>query len=204
MTAMAFYELMLILIGSVEWALFHLFLPLTEIYVVLLLVSALSEDNILSRLADLIRLILDWGMKLVVGIVIGMNLIQKMTIPLVDTVKNQSLRKLISAIPWVGSGADVLTQVVLGSGALLRNAIGTAAMLTLVLLCILPLIQLGLIGLLYQGAVAVVEPMAEKRLLSCIGAMSAGCQVLGKLVLYTLILFLISLAIVCSASQQII
>ncbi|MCD8053884.1 MAG: stage III sporulation protein AE [Lachnospiraceae bacterium] len=200
-TATSFYELMLIVMAAVEWILTNLLLPLTEVYLILRLVNSLSEEDFLSRLADLIRRLIEWGMKTTVGVVVGMNLIQTMTLPLVDSVKNQTIRKLVSAIPWLGRGTDILTNVVLGTGALLKNGVGAAGMVVLVLLCLTPLVQLALLVLLYQGAAALVQPLADPRLLTCLTETGEGCRLLMNLVLYTLVLFLLSLGILCAASN---
>ena len=92
-------------------------------------------------------------------------------------------------------------QVLLGSGALIKNAIGTAALIFLILLCLVPLLKLGIISFLYQGAAAVVQPAADKRIVACISAVGNGTRLLLKLVLYTVILFLVTVAIVCAASN---
>ncbi len=200
-TATSFYELMLIVIAVVEWILTNLLLPLTEVYLILRLVNALSEEDFLSHLAVLIRRLIEWGMKTTVGVVVGMNLIQTMTLPLVDSVRNQTVRKLVSAIPWLGRGTDILTNVVLGTGALLKNGIGAAGMVVLIVLCLTPLLQLVILVFLYQGTAALVQPIADPRLLTCLTETGEGCRLLMNLVLYTLVLFLLSLGILCAASN---
>lgn len=84
----------------------------------------------------------------------------------------------------------------LGSGALIKNAIGTAELIFLILLCLVPVLKLGIISFLYQGA-AVVQPAADKRIVACISAVGNGT----RLVLYTVILFLVTVALVCAASN---
>ena len=92
-------------------------------------------------------------------------------------------------------------QVLLGSGALIKNGIGTVALIFLLLLCLVPILKLGIVAIMYQGAAAVVQPAADKRIVACISAVASGTKLLLKLVLYTLILFVVTVAIVCAASN---
>ena len=77
----------------------------------------------------------------------------------------------------------------------------TAALIFLILLCLVPILKLGIVAIMYQGAAAVVQPAADKRIVACISAVASGTKLLLKLVLYTLILFVVTVAIVCAASN---
>ncbi len=200
-TSLGFYQLALLAVGGVQWLFLTFLVPAIEIYVTLLLVNSLSREDFLSRLAGLLRTAAEWGMKSLLGLILGLNLVQGLVLPLVDSVKSAALRKAVSAIPWVGNGADAVGQVLLGSGALIKNAIGTAALIFLILLCMVPVLKLALISLLYQGAAAVVQPAADRRIVACISAVGSGTRLLLKLVLYTLVLFLVTVALVCAASN---
>ena len=70
-------------------------------------------------------------MKTVMGIVLGLNVIQGMILPYVDAVKNSTLEKALEAVPVVGKGAGVVTKMVLGSGILIKNTMGVAAVIIL-------------------------------------------------------------------------
>ncbi|WP_434309288.1 stage III sporulation protein AE [Hominifimenecus sp. rT4P-3] len=200
-TSLGFYELTLLAIGGVQWLFLTFLVPIIEIYVTLLLVNSLSREDFLSKLTDLMKVVVDWGTKSLLGLIIGLNLVQGLVLPLVDSVKSSAVRKAVSAIPWIGNGADAVGQVLLGSGALIKNGIGTAALIFLVILCLMPLLKLGVITLMYQGAAAIVQPAADKRIVACISAVASGTKMLLKLVLYTLILFMVTVAIVCAASN---
>lgn len=200
-TSLGFYQLTLLAIGGVQWLFLKFLIPIIEIYVTLLLVNSLSREDFLSKLTDLMKVVVEWGMKSLLGLILGLNLVQGLVLPLVDSVKSSAVRKAVSAIPWIGNGAEAVGQVLLGSGALIKNGIGTAALIFLLLLCLVPILKLGIVAIMYQGAAAVVQPAADKRIVACISAVASGTKLLLKLVLYTLILFVVTVAIVCAASN---
>lgn len=200
-TALAFYQMVLLVIAAVQWLFLAILLPLIQVYVCLQLVNSLSREDFLSKAAELLETILEWSMRTLLGVVIGIHMIQGLVLPMVDSVKSAALRRAVSAIPWVGKGGEAVAQVLLGSGALIKNAIGMAALVILVLICIIPVVKLGLIALLYQAAAAMLQPAADVRLVDSILAVSSGTRLVMRLVIHTLVLFMLTLAIICAVSN---
>lgn len=200
-TALAFYQMVLLVIAAVQWLFLVILLPLIQVYVCLQLVNSLSREDFLSKAAELLETILEWSMRTLLGVVIGIHMIQGLVLPMVDSVKSAALRRAVSAIPWVGKGGEVVAQVLLGSGALIKNAIGMAALVVLVMICIIPVVKLGLIALLYQAAAAMLQPAADARLVESILAVSSGTRLVMRLVIHTLVLFMLTLAIICAVSN---
>ncbi len=56
----------------------------------------------------------------------------------------------MQAIPGIGSGAGAVTKLMLGSGVLIKNAMGAAAVLLLFLFSIVPLARLFVLYLIYR------------------------------------------------------
>ena len=200
-TALAFYQMVLLVIAAVQWLFLAILLPLIQVYVCLQLVNSLSREDFLSKAAELLETILEWSMRTLLGVVIGIHMIQGLVLPMVDSVKSAALRRAVSAIPWVGKGGEAVAQVLLGSGALIKNAIGMAALVVLVMICIIPVVKLGLIALLYQAAAAMLQPAADARLVESILAVSSGTRLVMRLVIHTLVLFMLTLAIICAVSN---
>lgn len=200
-TALAFYQMVLLVIAAVQWLFLVILLPLIQVYVCLQLVNSLSREDFLSKAAELLETILEWSMRTLLGVVIGIHMIQGLVLPMVDSVKSAALRRAVSAIPWVGKGGEAVAQVLLGSGALIKNAIGMAALVVLVMICIIPVVKLGLIALLYQAAAALLQPAADARLVESILAVSSGTRLVMRLVIHTLVLFMLTLAIICAVSN---
>lgn len=199
--SLSFYQFTLFAISGVEWIFLRIVLPLIEVYVILMLVNHISKEDYLSKLAGLLKTAVEWIMKTMLGLVIGMNLIQGMILPLVDTVKTSAVRKVISVIPGIGSGADAVTEVVLGSGILIKNGIGVAALVILVILCAMPVLKLTVLSLLYHGAAAVVQPVSDKRITESVSGVADGVMMLLKVIFHVALLFIITVAVVCVSTN---
>lgn len=196
-----FYQTTLMAIGGVEWMFLNVLLPLIRIYLVFSLVNGIAGEDFLSRLAKLVKQGAGWGMKTLCSAVLGLQLIQGMVLPYVDNVKTGTVKKMAGLIPGVGKGISAVADILTGSGILIKNGIGTAAFLCLVFFSLVPLFKLAVISLIYQLAAALLAPVADKRMLGCVDAMAAAVAMLLKMTGMTVLLFGISIALVCMATS---
>lgn len=114
-----------------------------------------------------------------------------------DSVKISAFQKVASAIPGVGGGVNAVTGVIAGSANIIKNAIGAAALIGIIVCCFVPLAKIAAFSLMYQGTAAIVQPVADKRIVECIGGVAAGSRLLLKMVFISAVLFVITIAIVC-------
>lgn len=201
LSSLAVYEFTLFIIGVVQWLFFTLLLPLVRVYILFVLAGHIAKDNMLSKLTALIKQLIGWSLKTLVGVVVGFHLIQGMVLPYVDSVKNTSIRRLIEVIPGIGQGASAMTQMVLGSGVLIKNTMGAAALVILAVITIIPVLKLVVLMILYQCVAAVMQPVCDKRIVSCVEETAQGHRMLLNIVLSALLLFVITIALVCGASN---
>lgn len=201
LTSVAGYAWMLFSITGVEWLFSRLFIPFIRVYILFVLAGHLMKENVFSRMTDLIETGIRWGLKTTAGVVLGFHLLQSMVIPYADSLKTSSIQRFISVIPGVGQGAAVISQLVLGSGVLIKNTIGAGAVIILLLICVIPIIKLVVILFFYQAAAALLQPICDKRMVSCISTVGTGCHLLLRMVITALVLFAISLAVVCMAAN---
>lgn len=201
LTSAVSYGWMLCSISGVEWIFSRLFLPLLRVHILFVLAGHLMKENIFSKMTELLETGIRWGLKTTAGIVLGFHLLQSMVTPYADSLKNSSVQRMLSVIPGVGQGAAAISQLVLGSGVLIKNTIGAGAVIVLLLICVIPIIKLVVLLFFYKAAAALLQPICDRRMVSCISAVGTGCQLLLRMVMTSLILFAVSLAVVCMAAN---
>lgn len=201
LTSMAFYEITLVLITVVNYLFLYIIIPAINIYVVLLLINNVSKEDFISRLADLLKTIINWILKTILGVVLGINVIQSMCLPIADSLKTTALKKAVTMIPGVGNATNAITQVLIGSGTLIKNGIGAAALVLIVVICITPVLKLCIFSIMYQGTAAIIQPISDKRIINCILSVSEGTKLLIRVVVTGAILFIITIAIICIATN---
>ncbi len=194
-TATVFYEFLIILIYAVNFVLFRILLPLCNVYVVLNLVNYISKEDMLSKTAGLIKTVVGWGLKTMTAVVVGLNIVQGIITPAVDTFKTTTVHKALTAVPGIGGTMNAVTEAVVGSGMLIKNGVGVGILVVLVLVSLVPIFKMAVFMLLYRITAAVVQPICDKRMIDCIHTISEGARLLLKCVTTAMVLFFITIAI---------
>jgi stage III sporulation protein AE len=162
--------------------------------------NGISEEEYLSKFSELMETGAGWILKALLGIVIGLNIIQGMIAPAIDTVKRSVVSRSAEAIPGIGDALGGATEVVLGTAVLVKNGIGAAGAVVSIGICVIPVIQILMLTVFYKVSAAIVQPVADKRMVECISSVGEGCQLLLKVIFAVAVLFLLTIAIVSSAT----
>lgn len=194
-SAMIFYNMVLAVIYVIQVILLKLVVPGIHLFVLFQLVNYLHKEDILSKMAEFLKTILEWTLHTCVAVLVGMQVIRNMISPAVDSLKRDVIGKTATAIPAVGNAIDGVTEVALGTAVLIRNCIGVVGILVLLLLGLPPIIRLGVTTLIYKLLAAVVQPVADKRMTGCLSTMGEGCRLLLRVLLTVELLLLITIAI---------
>ncbi len=200
-SAAAMYEFTLLIISVGQWFLGGILIPASRVYLMLVFAGNMAKEELLSRMTELVEKAIGWGMKTLLGVVLGFHLIQGMVLPYVDSLKNGSVQKLVGMIPGIGQGAAAVTQMILGSGVLIKNTMGMAAVVVLMVITAIPIMKLIILMLLYKCLAALMEPVCDKRLVKCIEAAAKGHKMLLQIVMTAAFLLVITVAVVCAGTN---
>lgn len=194
-TAGLFYQVVLVLTGIIQWCMLTFLLPGANLYVLLELVNHLSKEEILSKMAELLKSVIEWALKTMLGIVAGMQVIQGLIAPVMDSLKRSVIGKTASAIPGVGGAINAVTEIVLTSAVLVRNCLGVSFLVVFLVWGIAPLVKYGLNAFLYRLLAAMAQPVSDKRLIGCLSIMGEGCGLLFRIFLTTQVLCMITIIV---------
>ena len=201
-SATAFYGLISLIIAIIENLIKGFILPLINVFLLVGMINNLSGGNFLSRAYELIKTIIEWMLKALLSVVIGMNVVRGMINPVVDGLKTSSFGKAVSMIPGIGTTLSGVSQIVLGTGILIKNSIGMAAMTAIIVLCFMPVIKSVAISIGYKLAGAALEPVSDKRVVNVINCVYEAAVLLTKTLLYSIVFFLLTIAIICNSTNQ--
>lgn len=200
-SAVASYEFTLFAITVAQTISASVLLPMVKVYALLVMAGHIAKEDILSKLTELLSDVITWSLKTMVGIVLGFHLIQGLVLPYVDSMKTGAVQKLIGIIPGVGQGASAVTQMVIGSGVLVKNTMGAAGVVVLVIITLIPMLKLVILMILYQCVAAVLQPVCDKRIVSCISDMAKGHRILLSIAASAIVLFVVTIAVVCASTN---
>ena len=195
-----FYELTFLLIYVIEWLTNILIVPAIQIYVVVEMTNYLTEEEMISKMTELIKDGIQWTMKLLFTLVIGINVVQNLLTPVIDNFKSTFISRTAGLIPGLGTSINAVTEIMVGTGIVIKNGVGVAAIFVLVVMCAGPVIKIWVMTFLYRMVAAVMQPVADKRMLGCIAGAGEGGRLLGKVMVTTVVMFLVTIAMVTAAT----
>lgn len=200
LTGMVMYQWTGLCISMIHVIVIQFLLPLTNYYVILALVNNGMEEQKFGSLCRLIRKAILYVNRGMLGLIVGMTTIKSLTVPLADNVKNTFLKKAIALIPGIGNGVESIAETVAGTGNLIKNTIGAAGLVTVVLLIAVPFIKLLVMNVMVRLIAAVTEPVANKNVTAGMNAVSDGIGILQYLISTSSVVLMITIGIICMAT----
>lgn len=183
-TAAVFYQGILLLLMVIQWGLKSVVLPCANLYILLMFVNHLSKEEMVNKLADLLYSLIGWILKTFMGVVVGLQVVQGLVTPVVDSLKRGLLGKTASMIPGIGSAVNTVTELMLTGAVLIRNSLGVVVLLILVIVGAKPMIHYVFMSLVYRLLAAIAEPVSDKRIVACLSTMGEGCMLLFRIVFH--------------------
>lgn len=194
-TAMIFYEAVLFLIYVIQVVFLKGIVPAIYVLALVELVNYLHSEDFLSKMAELLQTLIEWSLKSCMAVVLGMQLIQNMIGPAMDSLKRDIIGKTAASIPGIGNAINGVTEVALGTAVIIRNGIGVVGIIILVCIGIRPVIRLALLAFLYKLLSAVVQPVSDKRMTGALSTIGNGYVLFLKVLLCMELLIFITIAI---------
>ena len=119
---------------------------------------------------------------------------------LIKMIYEWSMKTLCAVI---GSGIKSTAEIIIGTGTLIKNGIGMAGCIVLILVSIYPILQMAAIVLIYYGIAAVASPISDKRMITALQAVSFTNRMLLKTLCMAIFLFLITIAVICAFTNRV-
>lgn len=200
-SALGFYEITILGMNLLQVVILRIILPVINFYLVLLILNQMSREDYFSRMAQLAKTVIEWSVKTILGLVLGLQAVQCLVAPAVDNLKNSALHRLLKVVPGIGAAMDSAAETVAGSALVLKNAVGAAGILAIVLICLPPLVKLAACILIFRLLCAVIQPISDKRMVEGIESISGAAVLLMKILVVSMSIFIISLAMITAAAR---
>lgn len=195
-TAVVYYEVMLLVIYFVENFIKAVVLPMAYSYMMLAFLNGLWTEDRLVLLLDLLKKEVLLSLKVVLGMITGLSLVQAVIVPVVDGLKNSAIHKAVSAIPGIGGAAKGITELLMGAAVLIKNSMGVLLLLLLVGICLIPVLKILFLALSVKLASAITGIISDKRISDCANHVGEGCFLILRCVFTCVALFFIVVAVI--------
>ncbi|MFC3745701.1 stage III sporulation protein AE [Paenibacillus sp. GCM10012306] len=172
------HPLIVFMIHTVGTLIHTVVFPLLFFSAVLHLVSSLSEKYKLTQLANLLRNIGAGLLGVLLTVFLGVISVRGITSSVTDGVTIRAAKYITgNFVPVIGKMFADATDTVISASLLVKNAIGLSGVIIILFLCAFPAIKILVLALIYNVAAAVMQPLGETPIVSCL-------QTIGKSMVY--------------------
>lgn len=183
------------MLSFVEKVLLSVVLPAIRIYFLIIVLNQINSKDRFSKLAGLLKQGVQFLLKAVVTGIIGLNVMKSILIPVYDNAKYNVLQKGLSVIPG-GTSLSGLSTILIGAGVLIKNSVGIAAVMILLVLGGIPILKILCFYVIYKVILALVQPISDSRILAGIQGAADSTGILLRATATSIVLSVLSIAIV--------
>lgn len=175
----------------------NIVLPLIFFSTIIAIVNNLSNKMQISKLAGLLKQIVVVTLGISFTVFIGIMSIHGAAASKLDGVSIRTAKFAIdNFIPIVGKFLSDSVDTVIGYSMVLKNAVGLVGLLALFTICIIPAIKITSLIFLYKIIGAVIEPIADEKIVNCLNEISKSLILILAAVLSVVLMFFITTTII--------
>lgn len=195
------YEIAFFFVYLIEFLIMHFLSPMIHVFVLVLFLNHLFEEDKLSKLAEFMEKIIGVILKVAFGAVVGLGVVQSLLTPMKDRIANNVMLSGVSSIPGIGGALGSAGELIFSCGMLIKNSVGIVGLILLFVIAIIPVLKIGCFGVMYHLLSIILQPITDKRLVECVSGVARGCDLYLKMILYSMLLFFVLISMVTVATS---
>lgn len=178
-------------------------IPIVLIIVVFSIISKISERIQIEKMSKFLKSGVVWFLGVVLTIFVGVVSLEGTLSSSVDGVTAKTAKAAVSSvIPVVGKVLGDVVDSVLGCGVILKNAIGFVGVIVIIGICIMPIIKIATLSIIYSLASAVVQPVADEKIVKLLDEMSGVFKLLLAILCSLSVILIVGITMVVKISNS--
>jgi len=200
-TKLLFNPVIIGIINLISIAIKNFVFPLIFFSFIIGIISKMSSKIQFSKLSELLRQIVVIVISISMVIFIGVMSIYGVGAK-IDGVSIRTAKFAVdNFVPIIGKFLSDAVETVVGCSAVLKNAIGLVGVFSIFLICIVPTLKIIALIFMYKIAVVVIEPIADKNVVSFFEEVSKSLLLILVSILAVATMFFITISIIIEAGN---
>lgn len=201
-SAGAFYPVFSVSVYVILKIIEKVIIPAIYIGCVTGIVKNITTQTQLNNFNKLIKSFSKWLLTALLTVFSGINAIYGFCTPTLDSVGMKTAKFAIgSMVPVVGGFLSESIETVIGGTRLLKNAVGTAAIVHLIIICALPIIKICAMMIMLRILASFIEPFSDSRFSDMLIEVSDALTTVFAVVIIITVFFILSIAIIIGATN---
>ena len=181
----------------------NILIPIVLIIVVFSIISKISEKMQIEKLSKFLKSSVVWVLGIVLTIFVGVVSLEGTLSSSVDGITAKTAKSAVSTIiPVVGKVLGDVVDSVLGCGIILKNAIGLIGVIIVIGICIIPIIKIATMCIMYSLASAVVQPIADDKIVKVLDEMGGVFKLLLGILCSLSVMLIVGITLVIKISNS--
>jgi stage III sporulation protein AE len=201
-SAAFFHPVLLFLMNTSGLLVSKVVLPLLFLAALLSIVSTLSENYKVTQLAQLLR---NWSIGLLgifMTVFLAVISVQGATSAVADGVTIRTAKFLTgNFVPVIGKMFSDATDTVMNASVLLKNTVGMAGVIILLLITIFPAIKILVVAFVYKLSAALLQPIGGGPVIKCLDIISKSMMYIFAALAIVSIMFFLSITVIIAAGN---
>ena len=178
-------------------------IPIVLIIVVFSIISKISDRVQVEKISKFLKSGVVWFLGIVLTIFVGVVSLEGTLSSSVDGITAKTAKAVVSSvIPVVGKVLGDVVDSVLGCGVVLKNAVGVVGVIVIIGICILPILKIATLSIMYSLASAVVQPVADDKIVKLLDEMSGVFKLLLAILCSLSVILIIGVTLVIKISNS--
>lgn len=181
----------------------NILIPVVLIIVVFSVISKITERIQIERISKFLKSSVVWFLGIFLTIFVGIVSLEGTLSSSVDGITAKTAKAAVSSlIPVVGKVLGDVVDSVLGCGIILKNAVGAVGVIVIIGICIVPVIKVAVLSIMYSLASAIVEPVADTKIVKLLEEMSGVFKLLLAILCSLSVILIIGVTMVVKISNS--
>ena len=178
-------------------------IPIVLVIVVFSIISKISSRVQVEKISKFLKSGVVWFLGIVLTIFVGVVSLEGTLSSSVDGITAKTAKAAVSSvIPVVGKVLGDVVDSVLGCGVILKNAVGVVGVIVIIGICILPVLKIATLSIMYSLASAVVQPVADDKIVKLLDEMSGVFKLLLAILCSLSVILIIGVTLVIKISNS--
>ena len=181
----------------------NVLIPIVLIIVVFSIISKISDKIQVEKISKFLKSGVVWFLGIVLTIFVGVVSLEGTLSSSVDGITAKTAKAAVSSvIPVVGKVLGDVVDSVLGCGVILKNAVGVVGVIVIIGICIFPVLKIATLSIMYSLASAVVQPVADDKIVKLLDEMSGVFKLLLAILCSLSVILIIGVTLVIKISNS--
>lgn len=196
--AYAFHPIVMFVVNVGASVIKNMIVPAIMLGAGVYIVNYLTEQEIISKFGELIKLGSTWALRVIVVVFAAALGLQRISSPIVDNLAVKTAKAAAGAVPVVGEMLTGAMDTVSGFASAAKSGVSVAIIIAVIMVCALPMIRMVVLIAVYKFTAAAIQPVCDERICKCIDAIASFSLILLGACAAVCVMFLFAVMIMLS------